>query len=136
MGLLWARTIATHGPVLCLFTAMHVPLDCHSVPVDCHMWASCLPHRCLLSATCGPDNGHMWASRGPALQNACGPQVCLTWELFQLPHVGLVWPTCRMFAGVLKYNYPLETPGGILRGLYGQKLKPGKCGQTASLIAG
>ena len=27
----------------------------------------------------------------------------------------------------LKNNYPLETPGGILRGL---------CGQTASLIAG
>ena len=36
----------------------------------------------------------------------------------------------------LKNNYPLKTPGGILRGLCGQKLKPGKCGQTASLIAG
>ena len=35
-----------------------------------------------------------------------------------------------------KNTYPLETPGGILRGLSGQKLKPGKCGQTASLIAG
>ena len=32
----------------------------------------------------------------------------------------------------LKNNYPLEIPGGILRGLCGQKLKPGKCG----LIAG
>ena len=36
----------------------------------------------------------------------------------------------------LKHNYPLMTPGGILRGLCGQKLKPGKYGQTASLIAG
>ena len=36
----------------------------------------------------------------------------------------------------LKNNYPLKTPGGTLRGLCGQKLKPGKCGQTASLIAG
>ena len=36
----------------------------------------------------------------------------------------------------LTNNYPLKTPGGILRGLCGQKLKPGKCGQTASLIAG
>ena len=34
----------------------------------------------------------------------------------------------------LKNNYHLETPGGILRGLCGQKLKPGKCGQTASLM--
>ena len=36
----------------------------------------------------------------------------------------------------LTNNYPLETPGGILRGLCGQKFKPGKCGQRASLIAG
>ena len=42
----------------------------------------------------------------------------------------------------LKNNYPLEiithsrSQGGILRGLCGQKLKPGKCGQRASLIAG
>ena len=36
----------------------------------------------------------------------------------------------------LKNNYPLETPGGILRGVCGQKLKPGKCGQTVGLIAG
>ena len=36
----------------------------------------------------------------------------------------------------LKNNYPLKTPGGILRGLCGQKLKPGKCGHRASLIAG
>ena len=36
----------------------------------------------------------------------------------------------------LKNNYPLETPGGILRGLCGQKLKPGKCGLTAGLIEG
>ena len=36
----------------------------------------------------------------------------------------------------LKSSYPLETPGGILRGLYGQKLKPGKCDLTAGLIAG
>ena len=35
----------------------------------------------------------------------------------------------------LKNNYTLETPG-ILRGLCGQKLKPGKCGKRASLIAG
>ena len=35
----------------------------------------------------------------------------------------------------LKNNYPLKTPGGILT-LCGQKLRPGKCGQTASLIAG
>ena len=35
----------------------------------------------------------------------------------------------------LKNNYHLEThAGGILRGLCGQKLKPGKCGQTASLM--
>ena len=34
----------------------------------------------------------------------------------------------------LTNNYPLETPGGILRGLCGKKLKPGKCGQTAGLI--
>ena len=26
-------------------------------------------------------------------------------------------------------NYPLENPEGILRGLCGQKLKPGQCGQ-------
>ena len=57
-------------------------------PLVCHMWA-----------TCEPDYGHMWATRGPALQNMCGPHVCLKWELFQLPHVGLVWPTCGMFAG-------------------------------------
>ena len=36
----------------------------------------------------------------------------------------------------LKNNYPLEIPGGILRGLCGQKLKPGKCRQTLGLIAG
>ena len=36
----------------------------------------------------------------------------------------------------LKHNYPLKTPGSILRGLCGQKLKPGKCGLTAGLIAG
>ena len=36
----------------------------------------------------------------------------------------------------LKNNYPLKTPGGFLRGLCGQKPKPGKCGQTASQIAG
>ena len=36
----------------------------------------------------------------------------------------------------LKNNYPLETPGGILRGVCGQKLKPEKCGVTAGLIAG
>ena len=29
-----------------------------------------------------------------------------------------------------------NTTGGILRGLCGQKLKPGKCGQTAGGIAG
>ena len=36
----------------------------------------------------------------------------------------------------LNNNYPLETPGGILSGFSGQKLKPGKCGPTAGLIAG
>ena len=36
----------------------------------------------------------------------------------------------------LNINYLLETPWAILRGLCGQKLEPGKCGQTASLIAG
>ena len=36
----------------------------------------------------------------------------------------------------LNNNCLLETPGGILRGWCGQQLKPGKCGQTASLIAG
>ena len=36
----------------------------------------------------------------------------------------------------LKNNDPLETPGDILRGVCGQKLKPGKCGQTVGLIAG
>ena len=36
----------------------------------------------------------------------------------------------------LKNNYPLETPGDILRGVCGQKLKPEKCGVTAGLIAG
>ncbi len=100
---LWARTIATHGPLLCMSNAMHWPLDCHLctcwfphvgqlsatyAPLVCHMWA-----------TCGPDNGHMCATRGPALQNACGPHVYLKWELFPLPHVSLVWPTCGMFAG-------------------------------------
>ena len=35
-----------------------------------------------------------------------------------------------------KRKYPLDTPGVILRGLYGQKLKSGKCGQTAGLIPG
>ena len=37
----------------------------------------------------------------------------------------------------LKNNYPLnpfETPGDILRGLCGKKIKPGKCGQAAGLI--
>ena len=72
--------ISTCGPVVC-----HV-----YAPLVCHMWA-----------TCWPDNDHMCVTRGPALQNACGPHVCLKWELFQLPHVGLVWPTCGMFAGKL-----------------------------------
>ena len=36
----------------------------------------------------------------------------------------------------LNNNYPLETPGGILRGVCGQKLKPGKCDQTVGLIVG
>ena len=36
----------------------------------------------------------------------------------------------------LNNNYPFETPGGIMRCFCGQKLKPGKCGQRASLIAG
>ena len=45
---------------------------------------------------------------------------------------GFIWE--RTWAK--KNNYPLEIPGGILRGLCGQKLKPGKCGQTVGLIAG
>ena len=58
-----------------------------------------MPHVGQTMATCGPDNGHMCATRGPALQNTCGPHVCLRWEQFQRPHVGLVWPICGMFAG-------------------------------------
>ena len=38
--------------------------------------------------------------------------------------------------GLKKIITPLETPGGVLRGVCGQKLKPGKCGQTVGLIAG
>ena len=104
VGLLWARTIATHGPFLCLSNAMHWPLDCHlcicSLPHVGQLSASYAPLVCHMWATCWPDNGHMWATRGPALQNACGPHV-LKWEIFQLPHVGLVWPTCGMFAGYM-----------------------------------
>ena len=50
-----------------------------------------------------------------------------------------IWHTCADSSGNehgLKNNYPLEIPGGSLRGLCGQKLKPGKCGQTVGLIAG
>ena len=48
-----------------------------------------------------------------------------------LAHIcGFVWE--RTWAK--KIITPLETPGGILRGLCGKKLKPGKCGQTAGLI--
>ena len=50
-----------------------------------------------------------------------------------------IWHTYADSSGSehrLTNNYPLETPGGILRGLCGQKLKPGKCGLTAGLIAG
>ena len=50
-----------------------------------------------------------------------------------------IWHTYADSSGSehrLKKDYPLETPGGILRGLCGQKLKPGKCGRTAGLIAG
>ena len=42
-----------------------------SVPVDCHMWASCLPHRCLLSATCGSHVGQTTATRGPHVGQRC-----------------------------------------------------------------
>ena len=83
---MWATTIATHGPVLCLFTAMHVPLDCHFLPVDCHTWASCLPHRCLLSATCGPHVGQTTAT-----------PVGLTWASV----AKRVWPTCVPYVGVI-----------------------------------
>ena len=112
-------------PCVRLLIAISVPVDCHwwaccgpeqlphmvhfcacrmpciglliaiYVPVDFHMWASCLPHMRLTWASV------VCATHGPALQNACGPHVCLKWELFQLPHVGLVWPTCGMFAGTL-----------------------------------
>ena len=99
MGLLWARTVAIQGPLLCLLNAMHWPLDCHYVPVDCHMWASCLPHKCLLSATCGSHVGQTTATRGPALQNKCGPHVSLRWEPFQLPHVALCGPLVECLLG-------------------------------------
>ena len=82
-------------PCMCLLIAI-------SVPVDCHIWASCLPHKvplvCHMWPICGPDNGHMWASRGPALQNACGPHVCLTWEAISTatcgPCVAHLWNVC------------------------------------------
>ena len=74
--------------------------------------ATYAPLVCHMCATCGPDNGHMCATRGPALQNACGPHVCLKWELFQLPHVGLMWPTRGMFkvdkTVILSYRSPFQ----------------------------
>ena len=49
-------------PRMCLLIAM-------SVPVDCHMWASCLPHRCLdlVRHMWARQRPHMWAPhvRGP-----------------------------------------------------------------------
>ena len=69
----------------------------------------------------------MGGFRGQKLQNG------------NLPNGWTDWHTYADSSGNkhrLKNNYPLETPGGILRGLCGQKLKPVKCGQTASLIAG
>ena len=62
-------------------------------PVVCHICASCLPHV-----------GHKWARQRPHVGQRCKEHVahmytCLKWELFQLPHEGLVWPTCGMFAG-------------------------------------
>ena len=68
------------------------------VPVDCHMWASCLPHMRLLSVTCGPHVGQTTATCGQRCKTHVA-HMCA--ELFQLPHVGLVWPTCGMFAGTL-----------------------------------
>ena len=78
------------------------------VPVDCHMWASCLPHMRLLSATCGPHVGQTTATRGPALQNARGPQLCLKWELFQLPHEGLAVEL------IIPSSLPIFIPGILL----------------------
>ena len=61
------------------------------------------------------------------------------WEICQTD--GLIGTKCsthmRIHLGMNIYkSYPLDTPGAILRGLCGQKLKSGKCGQTAGLIAG
>ena len=97
--LLYAWTTATHEPLLCLLIAIYVPvrlpyvglLWASSVPVHCHACASWLPFLYLLIATRGPVVCHIGASClthvgqttatcGPALQNACGPHVCLRWE--------------------------------------------------------
>ena len=77
------------------------------MPLVCHMWA-----------TCGPDIGHMWATRWPPLQNTCGPHVCLSWEPFQLPHVGHVGPTSGMFAAACHAGGRGSIPGpGTLVGV-------------------
>ena len=108
-------------PCMCLLIAI-------SVPVDCHIWASCLPHRCLFSATCGPYVGQTTATCGPHVGQRCKTRVAhmcaLRGRQFQLPHVGLVWPTCGMFAGKevpehrSSVNYagvhPWETPTVVL----------------------
>ena len=80
VGQLWARTTATHGPLIWLFSDMYAPIDCHL----CTCW---LPHVGQLSAmsvsvvcqwwaTCGPDNYHMWATRGPLRQKKRLPHTC------------------------------------------------------------
>ena len=68
------------------------------------MWASCLPHMCLLSAICGPLVGQTTVTCGPHVGHRCKKRVAhmcaIRREPFQLPHMGLVWPTCEMFAGL------------------------------------
>ena len=72
--------------------------------------------------------GHTWATHGPTLQNTCGPHVCLRWKPFQLPHVGLVWPTCGMFAGTGPFKAL-----GVVSNLTGKALQ--RCKGTM-LLAG
>ena len=76
--------------------------------------------------------GHMGGFRGQKLKNGGNlPNGWTDWH--QIWHT---YADSSENEHRLKNNYPLKTTGSILRGLCGQKLKPGKCGVTAGLIVG
>ena len=79
MGLLWACCGPEQLPHMGHFCACRMPciglLIALYVPVDFHMWASCLPHMRLLSASRGPHVGQTTATCVPHVGQRCKTRV-------------------------------------------------------------